>query len=306
MNTNRRQVLRGSLGLAATASPLGAALAADAPEAGPFKTKMGKTVKSKLHGNSLTPEVRIENGRLMPNPEQVVCNTQCMGCWTLCGLRTRVDLKENRVLRISGNPYHPLSSDHFFPYGTPIEKAEVMLAGESGIDARSTACVRGAALMEGLTSPYRLTQPLKRVGKRGEGKWKTISFEQLVDEVVNGGDLFGEGHVDGLKAIRDLETPVDKENPEFGPKVNQLLVTFAGPEGRQPLLKRFANGSFGTINFGSHGSYCGLSYRAGSGAVMNDFTDNSHAKPDFDNAEYVLFMGTSPALRTHQFSFDPG
>lgn len=66
---------------------------------------------------------------------------------------------------------------------------------------------------------------------------------------MNGGDLFGEGHVDGLKAIRDLQTPVNAQHPDFGAKVNQLMVTFAGPEGRQALLKRFANNSFGTINF---------------------------------------------------------
>ena len=33
---------------------------------------------------------------------------------------------------------------------------------------------------------------MKRVGKRGEGKWQRISFEQLIAEVVEG-DLFGEG-----------------------------------------------------------------------------------------------------------------
>ncbi|QLB19068.1 hypothetical protein A6B41_06235 [Mannheimia granulomatis] len=73
----------------------------------------------------------------------------------------------------------------------PIAKAEVLLAGESGIENRSTACTRGAAFLDSINSPYRITQPLKR----GEGKWQTISFEQLVEEVVNGGNLFCEGEV---------------------------------------------------------------------------------------------------------------
>ncbi|MEX0631677.1 hypothetical protein M8494_04760 [Serratia ureilytica] len=51
-------------------------------------------------------------------------------------------------------------------------------------------------------------------------------------EVVEGGDSFGEGHVDGLRAIRDLETPIDARQPGLGPKANQLLVTNAGDDGR--------------------------------------------------------------------------
>lgn len=66
-------------------------------------------------------------------------------------------------------------------------------------------------------------------------------------------------------------------------------------------MKRFANNSFGTINFASHGSFCGLSYRAGSGAFMNDLANNAHAKPDWDHAEFILFMGTSPAQAGNPF-----
>ena len=83
------------------------------------------------------------------------------------------------------------------------------MGGESGLEGRSTACARGATLMEGLHSPLRILEPMKRVGKRGEGKWQRISFEQLIKEVTEGGDLFGEGHVDGLRAIRDLDTLID-------------------------------------------------------------------------------------------------
>lgn len=302
MDNKRRNLLKGGLAVGGAA----AFVAGYSPKVkeianGVFTGSSGEKTKHNIHGNSLAPEYKVENNKVMPNTDQIVCNTQCMGCWTLCGLRVRVDLKQNKVIRISGNPYHPLSADEYLNYNTSLQQAELSVAGENGLENRSTACARGAAFMEGVNSPYRITQPLKRVGKRGEGKWKTISFEQLIEEVVNGGDLFGEGHIDGLKAIRDLKTPVDAENPDFGPKANQLFVTFAGPEGRQPLLQRFANNSFGTINFASHGSYCGLSYRAGSGAVMNDLDKNSHVKPDWDNCEFILFMGTSPAQSGNPF-----
>ncbi len=141
---------------------------------------------------------------------------------------------------------------------------------------------------------------MKRVGKRGEGKWQRISFEQLIAEVVEG-DLFGEGHVDGLRAIRDLETPIDARQPGLGPKANQLLVTNAGDDGRDSFLRRFAQNSFGSKNFGAHGAYCGLAYRAGSGALMNDLDKNPHVKPDWEQVEFALFMGTSPAQSGNPF-----
>lgn len=141
---------------------------------------------------------------------------------------------------------------------------------------------------------------MKRVGKRGEGKWQRISFEQLIEEVVEGGDLFGEGHVDGLRAIHAPDTPIDAKHPSFGPKTNQLLVTNTSDEGRDAFLRRFALNSFGSKNFGAHGAYCGLAYRAGSGALMGDLDKNPHVKPDWENVEFALFMGTSrhsPAIR---------
>lgn len=66
-------------------------------------------------------------------------------------------------------------------------------------------------------------------------------------------------------------------------------------------MRRFALNSFGSKNFGAHGSYCGLAYRAGSGALMGDLDKNTHVKPDWDNVEFALFMGTSPAQSGNPF-----
>lgn len=260
-----------------------------------------KPTEHAIYGNALEVEGRVEDGKWVGNNKQTMSNTQCFGCWTVCGIRVRVDKEKNEVVRVAGNPYHPLSSEEHYTYDMPISDAWVKLGGDSGINDRSTACARGAQMGESVASPYRVLSPLKRVGKRGEGKWKRISFEQLIEEVVNGGDLFGEGHVDGLKDIRDLDTLIDPKNPEFGVKANQLLVSNAGNEGREALVKRFTNNAFGTRNFTAHGAYCGLAYRLGSGAVMNDMNKNAHAKPDFDNVEFAIFMGTSPAQSGNPF-----
>ena len=220
-----------------------------------------------VRGNSLTPEFRIDpvSGVLSAQPGQTVSPSSCLGCWTQCGVRLRVDAKENRILRVAGNPYHPLATTRPAAMETPVREVYAQLGGDNGLEGRATSCARGSAMLEQLHSPYRVLQPLKRVGPRGAGKWQTISFEQLVQEVCEGGDLFGEGHVDGLRAIYDRETPLDPANPEYGAKVNQFLFTDASNEGRTPLIQRFAGQSFGTVNFGNHGSYCGQSFRVGAG-----------------------------------------
>ncbi|AFJ46251.1 tetrathionate reductase subunit TtrA [Shimwellia blattae] len=260
----------------------------------------GKVTRDKIFANALEPEGRIQGG-WQQNPDQAISMTQCFGCWTLCGLRVRVDKKANRVLRIAGNPWHPLSHEAPFDSAMPFAQAMARLGGEGGMPSRSTACARGATLAEGLYSPQRILTPMKRAGKRGEGKWQRISFEQLIAEVVEGGDLFGEGHVDGLRAIRDLTTPVDARHPDYGPRANQLMVTNAGDDGRDGFLRRFAQHSFGSKNFGAHGAYCGLAYRAGSGALLGDLDKNPHVKPDWENVEFALFMGTSPAQSGNPF-----
>ena len=60
-------------------------------------------------GNSLTPEFRIDasTGALTTQPGQTVAMSSCMGCWTQCGVRVRVDTASNTILRVAGNPYHP-------------------------------------------------------------------------------------------------------------------------------------------------------------------------------------------------------
>lgn len=301
--TTRRQWLKGGLVLRGLAA-FGVSYRDVAKRAvdGLVNGTSGKVTLDRINGNSLIPEGRATGiSGWQPNPQQVVAMTQCFGCWTQCGIRARIDRETNDVIRIAGNPYHPLSQDQHFAYNMPLETAFNKMSGESGLESRSTACARGATLMEGLTSPQRILEPMKRVGKRGEGQWQRISFEQLITEVVEGGNLFGEGHIDGLRAIRDLNTPIDPNQPKLGPKANQLLVTNAGDDGRDTFIRRFAQNSFGSKNFGAHGSYCGLAYRAGSGALMNDLDKNAHVKPDWDHVRFALFLGTSPAQSGNPF-----
>lgn len=304
-NLTRRQLLARSGvaagGLAAFAAGYGETVVKAAK--GLTSGTAGTPTAHAVRGNSLTPEFRIDpvTGSLTTQPGQVVSPSSCLGCWTQCGVRVRVDTASNKIIRTAGNPYHPLATTSPAPMDTPVRQVYAMLGGESGLEGRATACARGSSMLEQQKSPYRITQPLKRVGPRGSGQWQTITFEQLIEEICEGGDLFDEGHVDGLRAISDNATLIDPANPEYGPLSNQLLVTDSANEGRTPLLRRFAQQAFGTVNVSNHGSYCGQSRRVGMGAALGDLPGLPHGKPDWKNARFGLFIGAAPAQSGNPF-----
>lgn len=266
----------------------------------------GEKPRKELTGNAPDPEFRIDpvTGDLDMNPDQALSYTMCIGCTTMCGVRVKVDKATNTVLRVTGNPYSPMSTDPFIPYDTSVRdsfRAMAQTGKGQGLTNRSTACGRGNAVLSQVTNPRRVLQPLKRVGPRGSGEWQTISFEQLIEEVVEGGNLFGEGAVAGLRDIRDLETPAVPGAPEFGPRANRLVLMNCVDDGRDNLVLRWLKQSFGSNNFTRHGSYCGGAYRSGSGAMFGDVKKMPHAKPDFLEAEFVIFAGTAPGNAGNPF-----
>lgn len=296
MTSNRRNFLTG-LGtvacVAAAASPARSLNASAAAAAAP-----------NFHGRSLAPEFSVgPAGDVRINADQQVSYTSCLGCTTQCGVRVRVDRKTGKVLRVAGNPYHPLSTLEPLPLKASIRESFRALSatGTPGGDNRATACGRGNAMVEQMASPHRVTTPLKRVGQRGSGQWTPIAFEQLVREVVEGGDLFGEGPVEGLRALRDVKTPIDPSQPNLGPKANQVALLSSVNDGREAFARRFVQQSFGSINFVGHGSYCGGSYRSAAGAMFGNMKALPHGKPDFDNAEFILFVGTAPGNAGNPF-----
>ncbi len=297
--TTRRKILKSAVALGGLAT-FAAGFTETATKAfkGLTQGTSGDKPHNNIFGNAPEPEYKVnaETGKLELNPDQQVSFTMCQGCNTMCSLRIRSDKKTGKILRVAGNPFHPLSADAQVPFKTSVRDALLSTTrkDDSGLAHRSTACGRGNAVLSQIDSPYRVLKCLKRDGPRGSGKWKSISFEKLIEEVCDGGDLFGEGKVEGLKAIHDLKTPLDPKNPEYGPKANQLAVVHATGDGRNQFIKRFAFNCFGTRNYGHHGSYCGFSMRAGSGAVMGDFKKFAHGKPDFEHTEFAIFLGTSP------------
>lgn len=204
----------------------------------------------------------------------------CQQCNTNCGMKVKI--RDGSVAKIDGNPYNPWTLTPHIPYETPLTEA-------AGIDG--TLCPKGQAGIQTLYDPYRLVKVLKRDGKRGENRWKTIPFDQALQEVVQGGNLFGEGPVQGLKDIYVLKDPeiaaslaedakkvgekkmslpefkekhqdnlrylIDPNHPDLGPKNNQFCLNWGRLKGgRSELISRFTRDAFGSTNAHGHTTVC--------------------------------------------------
>ncbi len=299
MQSSRRKFLLGSGAVVAAASVAGYKETLGAVAT--FANK-GELAKDSIYFNSPNAEYSYLNDKFVPNDEFKVMATTCIGCTTQCGVRVKVDKKTDKVVRVLGNPYNLLSTDPWLPYKTSIKDSYEILSQNGKFETyRSNVCARGNVLFDKTDSKVRVLKPLKRVGKRGENKWKEIDIDELITEIVNGGDLFGEGNVKGLKDIRDTKTPINPDEPIFGPKSNGLCLIGTTHEGRfKTVIHRFLK-SFGTSNFMGHTSICGLSMRAGEAAYLGNFKKYPHLKPDFENTEYLLSIGTPPGQAGNPF-----
>lgn len=123
-------------------------------------------------------------------PVQVI-PTICEMCGVKCGILAYV--KEGRVIKLEGNPDHPLS--------------------------KGRLCARGNAGIKLLYDPDRLRQPLKRTD---EGQFKPISWEEAYREIA--------AKLNDLKAKYGPETLVWSSHPELiAPYEKHFMAAFGSP-----------------------------------------------------------------------------
>lgn len=246
--------------------------------------------KSKGRYGHLTPTEEYELARA-----ENIIQSVCLQCHVACPIKAKV--VDGVVVKVDGSPYSPQSMVPHIPYHVPPEQA-------APIDGK--ACCNAQAGIQTCYDPYRLRKVLKRDGPRGSNRWKTIPFEQAVEEIVGGGDLFGEGPVPGLKtvlALRDpklskslagdvgkvlkrqmtiaqfkdkhaahLELLVDPDHPDVGPRNNQFVFAAGRAEhGRKEFFKRFTKNVFGSPNYLDHYNICEPNHHLAFEVVTNQY-----------------------------------
>ena len=55
---------------------------------------------------------------------------------------------------------------------------------DDGEEPQLRACLRGRAYRQRVYDPLRVKFPMKRTGKRGEGKFERISWDEALDKIV--------------------------------------------------------------------------------------------------------------------------
>ncbi len=83
--------------------------------------------------------------------------TVCFNCESACGLLGWVDKETMQVRKFEGNPVHPGS--------------------------RGRNCAKGPATLNQVNDPDRILYPLKRAGKRGEGKWVRVTWDEVLKDI---------------------------------------------------------------------------------------------------------------------------
>ncbi len=87
---------------------------------------------------------------------EAVYKSACRVCHGGCGVLVHV--RNGRVVKVQGDPASPLN--------------------------RGSMCRKGLASIDVLYHPDRLKHPLRRTGKRGEGKWERISWEEALGTIA--------------------------------------------------------------------------------------------------------------------------
>ncbi len=121
---------------------------------------------SRIHLASYPPKERWDDWVELDSkawPERVekrysLVPTTCFNCESACGLLAYVDQDTGEVRKFEGNPEHPGS--------------------------RGRNCAKGPATLNQVQDPDRILFPLKRAGKRGEGKWTRVSWEEALQDIA--------------------------------------------------------------------------------------------------------------------------
>ena len=255
-----------------------------------------------------------------------VIYSMCQQCNTFCTIKVRLTGSggteaTSLVRKIAGNPYSPLNSqpNDPIPYGTPLASAVAGLgdmAAESRSQSGGRICLKGQSGPQVVHDAKRITKPMKRVGPRGSGKWKTITWEQALKEVLDGAPDLGTPGVRSWWAyapkkpvMADWEKVktktltkaafaakwgkklIDVDHPDLGCKSN-LLAVMGGDRG-ELIGERMARRGLGTINFFDHGGVCG-STGVVANALSHPTTAHKRMYADLDNCRYLIVWGTEP------------
>jgi len=144
-------------------------------------------------------------------------------------------------------------------------------------DHQVRACLRGRSIRRRINHPDRLNYPMKRVGKRGEGKFERISWQEALDTIA--GNL--------QRVVKDYGNEAVYINYSSG--IVGGNMTRSSPSASP--VTRLMNCYGGSLN--QYGTYstaqiaCAMPYTYGS--------NEGNSTSDIENSKLVVMFGNNPA-----------
>ncbi len=163
--------------------------------------------------------------------------TICFNCEAACGLLAYIDKETGRIKKFEGNPYHPGS--------------------------RGRNCAKGPATINQVNDPERILYPMKRVGKRGEGKWERTTWDEALNTL----------------AAKIRTAIVENRRDE--------VMYHVGRPGHDGYMERVL-GAWGVDGHNSHTNICSSSGRFG----YHLWCGMDRPSPDHANARFILLISS--------------
>lgn len=194
-------------------------------------------------------------GALSDSPERIVWSACTVNCGSRCPLRMHV---------VDGE----------------IRYVETDNTGDDNYEAlhQVRACLRGRSMRRRVYNPDRLKYPMKRVGKRGEGKFVRISWEEAFDTLA--GEM--------QRIIKTYGNESIYLN--YGTGTLGGTMTRSWPPGKT-LIARLMNCCGGYLNH--YGDYSTAQIAAGLNYTYGGWAEGN-SPSDIENSQLVVLFGNNP------------
>jgi anaerobic selenocysteine-containing dehydrogenase len=178
------------------------------------------------------------------------------GCGSHGGCGAEIYVKDGKVIKVEGDRNHPFNQGRL--------------------------CPKGLAIPQYMYHPDRVKYPLKRAGKRGEGKWERISWDEAYDTIEKRLKDIREKH--GAESVifcqgtgRDIGGPITFLMYAYG-SPNWVQVGLAGHACYTPRLGAM---------FVTQGAYCVLD--------ASQFLEKRYDDPLWQPPRYIIIWAQNPA-----------
>ncbi len=186
--------------------------------------------------------------------DRVVKGSHLTNCWYQTACNYNIYVKDGVVLREEQAANYPPQNDPLAP------------------DFNPRGCQKGSCYVHRIYDPTRIKYPMKRVGERGQGKWKRISWDEALTEVAD--------------AIIDTAT---KEGPSAIVQGGGTRVMNIGSEGTGPTAFFVGLGApLSNVTADNGDDHQGVAITLGK-VIVGDSADN------WFYSDMILIWGGNPA-----------